>query len=526
MPADDGNGNPVPRRTTTPAKKKPAPIRRRRRTTGDRGATRTGAAKSGRTGPWRNVLLGGRSVSVGTAYGVRGRWSLGYHTGMDIRASMGTSLYVPEGGRVVSAGWGGAYGNTIVIKLKSGYYMRLAHLSHINVSKGQSLKAGQFVGKSGSTGNSTGPHLHLEIMKPGSGGRFAAGNFVNPLSYLNSHTSAATPTGGSGDGGSSGGSSSGGSSSSTSSPYGGSNIGGTSVGFSKRDFYAWLEANFGNVQTLLALDKGSHLTGGRSLRWAIDQMVKKKITDPDVALTYLNKTAWFKKYSADISARLVMEKQKPKLAKDEIAQKRSELATYLNQAGVVLSSAALNQMARNAWAYGWTNDTIIDQIQRGGKATFSGGNIAAGVDTLEQYANDFGVNLTDAEVRQFRQDFLDNKGDQGLRDAIQKRAAATYTVFADQLESGRSLKSLTSAYFDKAAQLLELDPNQIEWDDPLFVGGKAFTDVDPKTGRPMLKGLWDFEKEVRKDSRWQETQNARDSVIGTTGGILKQMGLM
>jgi hypothetical protein len=147
---------------------------------------------------------------------------------------------------------------------------------------------------------------------------------------------------------------------------------------------------------------------------------------------------------------------------------------------------------------------------------------------MTTFADDYGVALNEADLRQLRTDIMDvgpQYGGSALQEQIQQRAAQTYTIWADQILAGRSVKQLAGSYFEKAAQLLETDPDSIGWDDPLFVGGKAFTTTDPNTGKQVQKGLWDFEKEIRKDSRWQGTKNARDEVTGTSYGLLKMFGL-
>ncbi|MEU8893110.1 LysM peptidoglycan-binding domain-containing M23 family metallopeptidase [Streptomyces sp. NPDC048442] len=111
-----------------------------------------------------------------------GSWSSGYHTGVDFRASSGTPVKAVGAGTVVSAGWGGAYGNEIVIKHNDGRYSQYAHLSALSVRSGQSVFGGQQIGYSGSTGNSTGPHLHFEI-RTGPG----YGSDIDPLGYLRSN---------------------------------------------------------------------------------------------------------------------------------------------------------------------------------------------------------------------------------------------------------------------------------------------------------------------------------------------------
>ncbi|GHB61249.1 peptidase [Streptomyces cirratus] len=108
-------------------------------------------------------------------------WSSGYHTGVDFIASTGTSVKAVGAGTVVTAGWGGAYGNEVVIRHADGKYSQYGHLSQLSVSVGQSVTAGQQIGLSGATGNVTGPHLHFEIRTGPS-----YGSDIDPLAYLRS----------------------------------------------------------------------------------------------------------------------------------------------------------------------------------------------------------------------------------------------------------------------------------------------------------------------------------------------------
>lgn len=99
------------------------------------------------------------------------------HQGIDIANSYGTPIYAAEAGRVIHASWGGSgYGNLIKIDHGSGAETRYAHLSGFAVSNGQTVKKGQLIGYMGSTGNSSGSHLHFEIL--------IGGRTVNPLPYI------------------------------------------------------------------------------------------------------------------------------------------------------------------------------------------------------------------------------------------------------------------------------------------------------------------------------------------------------
>jgi len=90
------------------------------------------------------------------------------HTGMDIASNQGTAVYACDSGTVVLAQWYGGYGNCIMIDHGNGYKTLYGHLSVISVSEGQTVSQGDTIGQVGSTGNSTGPHLHLEVYKDGS----------------------------------------------------------------------------------------------------------------------------------------------------------------------------------------------------------------------------------------------------------------------------------------------------------------------------------------------------------------------
>ncbi|MET7644134.1 M23 family metallopeptidase [Streptomyces sp. NPDC005426] len=120
---------------------------------------------------------------VSTGYKSSGSlWSSGSHSGIDFHAASGSSVVAVGAGTVVEAGWGGAYGNNIVLRMTDGTYTQYGHLSSIGVSVGQSVGGGQQIGLSGSTGNSTGPHLHFEARTTPS-----YGSDMDPVAYLRAH---------------------------------------------------------------------------------------------------------------------------------------------------------------------------------------------------------------------------------------------------------------------------------------------------------------------------------------------------
>ena len=143
----------------------------------------------GRAGVLKNILGPGGCDVSGGAYGsgafiwptvnhyLSGNDFWSGHLGIDIAAGLGTAVWAADSGVVIYAGAiAGGYGNMVMIDHGNGYQTLYAHLSGIKVQCGQSVARGQLIGLAGSTGNSTGPHLHFEV-------RYEGG-FINPWKVL------------------------------------------------------------------------------------------------------------------------------------------------------------------------------------------------------------------------------------------------------------------------------------------------------------------------------------------------------
>lgn len=117
-----------------------------------------------------------RPVNGATITSKYGKRSSGFHTGTDFAIALGTPAYAAASGTVTFAGWKGSYGYLVIIDHGNGYQTYYAHCSALYVSAGQTVTQGQNISAVGSTGNSTGPHLHFEIRYNG--------NTLNPQSYV------------------------------------------------------------------------------------------------------------------------------------------------------------------------------------------------------------------------------------------------------------------------------------------------------------------------------------------------------
>lgn len=126
---------------------------------------------------WRAPLSGYR---ISSPFGEYSYIRSGMHTGLDLSAPEGTPVNAVAAGKVVSAAYDGSFGNKVVVQHSDGTETWYCHLSAIAVSVGQTVGNTTQVGNVGSTGNVTGPHLHLEVHPGG-------GDPVDPMAWMAAH---------------------------------------------------------------------------------------------------------------------------------------------------------------------------------------------------------------------------------------------------------------------------------------------------------------------------------------------------
>ncbi|MET7696269.1 M23 family metallopeptidase [Streptomyces sp. NPDC005485] len=144
-----------------------------------RGSVRLDQPDAGSTRAWVAPV---ETYELSAGFGSGGeRWAH-RHTGQDFAVPIGTPVRAVGAGRVVKVSCGGAFGIEIVIRHEGGYYTQYAHLAAVTVDQGERVGPGQWIGQSGTTGNSTGPHLHFEVrVTP------ELGSGVDPVPWLAEH---------------------------------------------------------------------------------------------------------------------------------------------------------------------------------------------------------------------------------------------------------------------------------------------------------------------------------------------------
>ncbi|MFE9920690.1 peptidoglycan DD-metalloendopeptidase family protein [Streptomyces sp. NPDC005774] len=141
-----------------------------------RGAVRLDQPETRFTESWVAPV---ETYALSSSYGSGGAHWANRHTGQDFAVPIGTPVRSVGEGKVVKVSCGGAFGMEIVVEHAGGYYTQYAHLAAVAVGQGERVSPGRWIGQSGTSGNSTGPHLHFEVrITP------EMGSAVNPVSWL------------------------------------------------------------------------------------------------------------------------------------------------------------------------------------------------------------------------------------------------------------------------------------------------------------------------------------------------------
>lgn len=187
----------------------------------------------------------------------------------------------------------------------------------------------------------------------------------------------------------------------------------------------------------------------------------------------------------------------------------------------------------NAWDENYIENTIVSNAKIVGK--ISGGAYANQIQDLNEYATLMGVTLSEQTKKNFQNRLIGQVGPDGLRkaatlDDLRKemvdQQSLLYPMFSEEFATGKTLWDVTTLQRKKWADLLEVDEDTLDWNDPLWKDGKIFTMLDEKTGKVVARPVWDAEKLIKQDERWQYTENAARVYEGYGLGVLGRMGLV
>lgn len=186
-------------------------------------------------------------------------------------------------------------------------------------------------------------------------------------------------------------------------------------------------------------------------------------------------------------------------------------------------SDASDAILEDAFLKGFT-DNQLDLVALKTTMAPVGGETLADANTIKAYANDLGMTYSPSAYSSFSSSIFE--GTTTLEDVklkIRKDAMSAYPMYAEQLNKGVTMDSISSAYKSSLATILEMDPDSIGYDNRYLRQALQFIG---QNGQPAMKPIWEFEKELRSTPEWATTKNARDSLDSLTLRVGRDMGLI
>lgn len=274
----------------------------------------------------------------------------------------------------------------------------------------------------------------------------------------------------------------------------------------------------------------------------IQQAVSGQWT-PDKFRASLMASNWYKSKTESSRAWIELNGRDPREAQKRVADKARAIQQMANQQGISIGQDRLMKMATDALSMGW-DDTLLQQTVAAEWQYKPNGGTAGSAATLEvrvkQLADDYGVTLSQGQVADFIGGSLAGRyTEDNIADFMRDTARSKYPGLQGYLDVGMTVKQVAAPYLQSYATILEAGPDTVSVNDPYIqraLQGQspvkappkppgAATAAPPTTMPVQPQSLYDFERDLRKDPRWLQTKNAKDSIQNSAMGILKDFGI-
>ena len=241
----------------------------------------------------------------------------------------------------------------------------------------------------------------------------------------------------------------------------------------------------------------------------------------DAKLAYYG-TNYYKNLSGTAKSRATLKNTQKGVYDQQLEAYRLSQKKRLISKGINLDDTVFNSITENAFDTG-IDDNQLDLKAIGAFQGRLGGTSLGAVQDLKEYANSFGMSYQQKDYDGWsRNVFAGTTTLEDMQAKIRQDAASAYPSYSEQINKGVSVDAISSAYKSAMSNILEIDPDSVGYDDTTL--RKALQYLGPD-GKPATKPLWEFERELRNDSRWQYTDNARNSVDNLSLKVLRDWGL-
>lgn len=228
-------------------------------------------------------------------------------------------------------------------------------------------------------------------------------------------------------------------------------------------------------------------------------------------------TSWYKTHDERRRAIALQKATDPSTWKQTLANKTTAVASLAAQMGIQIN---VDYWAERALENSWDDATLRAIIFNNGRnPKLTGGGEAAEVENFvrETYAN-YGFDLSPEKLRTYQEQILSGRNTTGgIENLVKNQAKKVYSQYADELDAGMTIRDIAEPYMQTMANTLEVPATSLDLRDKYIKKALGFQASD---GKPGVKPLWQFERELKDDPRWQYTKQARDE----TYAVLQQVG--
>jgi len=216
----------------------------------------------------------------------------------------------------------------------------------------------------------------------------------------------------------------------------------------------------------------------------------------------------------------------PKTYNQQIGSARDDLIAQAEAMGATLTGKALTSAVNQVYRLGLKGSQVTKLlsnyvVEHNGVL---GGAAGTAQQELKALARANGVSYNDNWYTTAARNVVGGtRAAQDYESDIRAQAASAFPVYAEQIKAGQNVADIASPYIQRMSALLEINSNDIDLFDKSIK--QALSGRNPETGKAETKSLWQFENDLRKDPRWQYTNNAREATSSITNGILKRWGL-
>jgi len=247
--------------------------------------------------------------------------------------------------------------------------------------------------------------------------------------------------------------------------------------------------------------------------------------DPDKFAAEIRNTNWYRTHSESWRTNIALANTDPATYNAKQAQAKDNFYNIAAQMGADLRGGIADGIAQQAFDLGWTDQQIKEHLVN--YINFSsdefGGMAGAAQDTLNQYVDSMGIKLSPDSIKNWAKMEAEGRGGVQIgKDQIMKQAMSAFPPLADRIRAGESVDSIAEPYKQSMSKILELNSQTLDLYDPTIRNALLAVGKD---GKPTTKSLWQFENDLRKDTRWLKTSNAQDATMSVTKKVLQDMGL-